>query len=491
MRIAYIHPPFETVIPVGEQTATASLIIWQNEIASRLAKQHQLVVFSKGDKGHSGRVQYGNIEYRYISSQLINLERRFTNGLSRLEQLFNYPRPKRPIFAGNWYYPLYIRLISRALSQEHWDIIHLTQFAQYAPIIRKHNPDARIVIHMHAPWLGQFERDAVHPSIAAADMLIVVSNYIAQGILRKFPELKDRVHIVHNGIDTRRFEQYAEHDSGHELMNAATEPVKDPVTATPNSIDKVQRILYVGRVSPEKGVHVLIDAFVQLADRFPNAVLEIVGGLAAVAYQFVIPMDDDQLVQDLARFYKGPWRKDNYMNALQHLIPEGLRSRVHFLGPRSQEQLKEHFRRATVCVFPSVVREAFSIAVIEGMASGVAAICTEGGGGGEIMEHEVTGMLVPRGDQEALGQAITRLLENPQLRRQYGKAAQRKVSGMFTWDEAARLLEKHYLELVYPAVKTSTIYPQDGSTETNMSTTELSSGVETNALYSPSGSNAK
>lgn len=434
MRIAYIHPPFETVTTVDENSSTASLVIWQNEVASRLAQKHQIVIYSKGDERHHRHLNSRKIEYRYLSPSLISAERRFTNGLTRLEQMFNYPQPKRPIIAGGWYYPLYIRWIARQLSHEHWDIIHITQFAQFAPVIRRYNPHARIVVQMHAPWLGQFDRAAVQPSLEAADTVIVVSHFLAQGILRNFPNLKPRVQVIHNGIDTNRFGKFADRKSAD------------------SSAEQVQHLLFVGRVSPEKGVHVLIDAFIRLADRFPNAVLEIVGGMAAVAYQFVIPMDEDSLVQDLGRFYQGPWRRDNYIHMLRRMIPDHLKSRIHFTGPRSQDELKTYFRRAAVCVFPSVVREAFSIALIEGMASGAPVICTEGGGGAEIMEHQVTGLLIPRGDVEALCSAISELLQNPELAQRYSTAAQSKVQGLFTWDDTTRLIEKHYLDLYNQSV---------------------------------------
>jgi glycosyltransferase involved in cell wall biosynthesis len=75
--------------------------------------------------------------------------------------------------------------------------------------------------------------------------------------------------------------------------------------------------------------------------------------------------------------------------------------------------------------------ENFSNVLLEAMASGVACIGTDSGGTPEIIEHEVSGLLVKPEDEKSLAAAILRLLEDPDLRRRLGAGARRKAETTF------------------------------------------------------------
>lgn len=164
----------------------------------------------------------------------------------------------------------------------------------------------------------------------------------------------------------------------------------------------------------------------------------------ALGYYYLVPMSDDPIDQDLARFYTPIRKQDNYLPQLQAMIPPQLAHRVHFIGSVLNTQVKEYLRTATAFIFPSVWHEPFSIALIEGMASGVPLVATQGGGNVEIVEDGKTGLMVERNNPEALAQAIIRLIENPALGESLSRAAQQRVRNFFDWDQCTRLLLDHY-----------------------------------------------
>ena len=160
-------------------------------------------------------------------------------------------------------------------------------------------------------------------------------------------------------------------------------------------------VLFVGRLVPYKGVDVLLDAMAGL-----NAVALIVGD--------------------------GPQR-----DALEaHARRLGIADRIRFLGSVTDEQLGSLYRSCDVFVLPSVTRqEAFGVVQLEAMAAGKPVVSTDlGTGVGWVNRHGETGYVVPPRDARALGDALSRLLENPELRRSMGDAAMRRVRSAFTVD---------------------------------------------------------
>jgi len=101
-----------------------------------------------------------------------------------------------------------------------------------------------------------------------------------------------------------------------------------------------------------------------------------------------------------------------------------LKSRVHF--PGVVERVETLLADADVFALASDW-EGLPVALIEGMACGLPVVATAVGGVPELVEHQVTGMIVPPGNGGALAQAFTELAQNPALRRQLGAAARAKA----------------------------------------------------------------
>ncbi len=154
--------------------------------------------------------------------------------------------------------------------------------------------------------------------------------------------------------------------------------------------------LYVGRLSPEKGVETLVRA----AARTPNIPVHIVG----------IGPEDIKL----------------------HQLAEELGAdNIKFMGYLSGEALHQQYTRARFVVAPSVCYEVFGLSVLEAYASGKPVIATQMGGLGETVRDGITGMLVSAGDVDDLAERMKTLWRSPSRSKYMGMHARRLVESEY------------------------------------------------------------
>lgn len=122
--------------------------------------------------------------------------------------------------------------------------------------------------------------------------------------------------------------------------------------------------------------------------------------------------------------------------AIEQLVRElSLKDCVHFTGRIEYEEFATYYAKATMAVIPSVY-EGFGMPAGEAMACGVPVISTTGGALPEVVGD--AGVLVPPADTAALENAITGLLDNPEMRCRLGEAGLKRVKNAFTWCHAAK-----------------------------------------------------
>lgn len=103
--------------------------------------------------------------------------------------------------------------------------------------------------------------------------------------------------------------------------------------------------------------------------------------------------------------------------------PAQLPENIQFVGGISRQGLPAFYRGARYLVVPSVWHEVFGVVVTEAMVMGIPVIASDIGGLPEVFEHERSGLLVPPGDAAALAAAMSRLWADPALCRRLGQAA--------------------------------------------------------------------
>ena len=148
-------------------------------------------------------------------------------------------------------------------------------------------------------------------------------------------------------------------------------------------------ILTIGHAVPVKGWDVLIKAFSRVASRASNAKLLMVGDIDGAA-------------------------EKSYFPKLVHLVDElGLGDKVVFPGHLTD--ISEVLRVGDIFVLPSM-SEGFSNALLEGMGSGMPCVATRVGGAEDLIDNQENGFIVERGDADALGRVLSRLVEDDVLR---------------------------------------------------------------------------
>lgn len=423
MKIAFLNQPLDSVRPPIQN----SLGIWTYEVARRLAREHDVRAYVGGGRWRFGSLREDGVEYRWVP---MAVDRRVNGLLDR----FPSKDPLRPQFASRWYHSAFARAVAKDLARDPCDLVHIFNISQFVPAIRRLNPRLGIGLHMQCEWLTQLDPTLVEPRLDGADLVLGCSEFIAREIGDTFPSYRDRCKPLYNGVDSERFV-----------------PTNGQVTATGKSGPK---LLFVGRVSPEKGIHVLLEALGGVSTRFADVQLDVIGGLGVPPPEFIVALSKDPKVRDLVRFYDG-----DYAEHLRGCTPDGVAGQVRYIEIVPYGSLAQHYRDSDVFVFPSVWDEPFGMPIVEAMACGVPVVATRGGGIPELIEHGRTGLLVDRGDAAGLTEALNTLLADDSLRRRMGQAGRERVMELFTWDRIAADLLETYRPVVEQRRGTSTREP--------------------------------
>jgi glycosyltransferase involved in cell wall biosynthesis len=200
----------------------------------------------------------------------------------------------------------------------------------------------------------------------------------------------------------------------------------DPERYAPDRRQARRGVLFVGRLTPHKGIDRLLQALP------PGAHLRVVGSGG----------HDPQL----------PER--DYPSLLRRLAGD---QDVQFVGTAADAELPGLYRSASVMAMPSVERTCYGRAIrvsellglvaLEAMASGTPVVASSVGGLPEVVEDGVTGFLVPPGDVRALRERLDQLLRDPSLAQRLGANARERVLERFTWARVAERCLAAYAHL--------------------------------------------
>jgi glycosyltransferase involved in cell wall biosynthesis len=308
------------------------------------------------------------------------------------------PLPLRQL---EWSIAFY-REAKRVAVKNKIDVIESTEIGslflhRIAPlVIRLHGSERIFREHSGLPlnasvrWNDRLEAIACNRAAAITAPSQLHASEIAQR--RGWPT--DRVQVIPNAISEK-------------LLRAASE-------FHPNG-NRERIVFYTGRLAPVKGVETLLAA-AKLARATDPSI------------RFVLA---------------GPWQMpltpEKYGLELNRQSSDG----VLWIGPQNQTDLIEWYRRATLFVMPSYF-ESFGISVVEAMAFGLPTVGTRAGGLSEVIDDDVTGLLVSPGNPTALAGAILQLLGDPERRRSMSRLARDHAFGNFTPDHTLKATLKVY-----------------------------------------------
>jgi glycosyltransferase involved in cell wall biosynthesis len=421
LKIAIIFMPINQIRPPVFLTSLgASGDLVMDEIARRLAQSHDVIAYCARGEDQEKVEQFDGVEYRRFST---SLDRRFLSYHQKFMRLIDRVWERsalQPIINSALWYRQFIGEVLSDPSLRDCDIVHIMNISQFVPLVRARLPNARIVLHMHCQWLEQLDAAVIERRINAADLVLGVSNFIAAGVRRRFPSLAQRCSHVYNGADLALFAR------------------------PPNLAPIPKELLYVGRLAPEKGIHILLDAFRIVLTQHPDAHLKLIGPQMVVPREALFPNCDDPHVLRLEPYFQ-PGAYAELLHAKVSEFPAG--SISFFKNGIRFVELAPHYHSASIFAFPSVCEESFGMPLVEAMASATPVVATRGGAFSEIVENGRSGLLVERSDAQGLADAILQLLSNPDQRDEMAQAAFERASTRFSWDRIVEDLLKEYERL--------------------------------------------
>ncbi len=229
-------------------------------------------------------------------------------------------------------------------------------------------------------------------TIKQADAIFCVSNYDARILGKKFGLRKEKLFVVPNAVDIKKFK-----------------------FTLPNNVRK--RILYVGDLEYWKGVHILIQSFKKVSEKIAGSDVELVvagGGSQLTALMRIVS---------------------------KHKLP------VRFLGVVPHHRIPVLMQNCNLFVLPSL-SEGFPTTVLEAMASGLPVIVTSVGGIPEIVRHMKTGILVKPNDVDELAEAMIMLINDKAKSRELAINARSLVEEKYTWEKTAKYVLELYQRIL-------------------------------------------
>jgi glycosyltransferase involved in cell wall biosynthesis len=217
--------------------------------------------------------------------------------------------------------------------------------------------------------------------------------------------------IVPNGVDTEFFRP----------------GLKNEQILSKYGLEEQSYILFVGRVSPEKGVHILLRAFKQIVNDVPKDFkLVIVGPLTSTFNSAQI---------------------SSYAKAMMSYAKEKLGERAVFTGAINRNSLRILYSNAYCFVLPSLA-EAFPMVLLEVMASETPPIGSTAGGIPDIIIDNVNGLLFRKGDWRDLANKLLTLVQDRGFRDKLSHNARKYVEENFSWGTVAVRIKEVYSSII-------------------------------------------
>ena len=247
---------------------------------------------------------------------------------------------------------------------------------------------------MHGPTeFADVERHRLARKVEHASFVVCISDFCRSQLMALVKQRHwDKLHVVHCGVNPDSF---------------APPPARGPSSGP-------LEVLVLGRLVPEKGQALLLEAVAALTRAGRDVRLSVVGD--------------------------GPDRER--LEALARRL--GIAGETHFAGAVALTETAGWYEAADVFCLPSFA-EGVPVVLMEALATGVPVVTTQIAGIPELVEDGVSGFLVPPGRADRLADALAVLADDPDGRRRMGEAGRRRVLADYNVKRSALLLHRIFL----------------------------------------------
>ena len=470
MRVAIINHPDAHH---SEETRTEGTN-WSHQIALRLSGQAEVTVFERAQR--RSRRSHGMVEgvnYHYIHAGFNKAWNSLSNSVSLSSRQFS---------DTNGYHLPWLMRLARTLRKGRFDIVHLQDYSNAVATLRSLLPKIKIILHLRDASFNNAQHAVMTKRMMKCNLVVGSTRHIRDGLRKQFPQAASRVTYIPSGVDVKLFHPDPNyqpatrvgHDSadyrvidtavrgmlstvlGEKFESGAIDTtISATIVPTPDKrrARLEQRILYVGDISPEQGVHDLIDAFSQIAPHFPQATLELVGRVCNDS-QPRPDLPEDHPAQELQKFYYG-----DYMEHLRKRIPEKLWRRIKFTSPMMEDGLVRRYRQSAMVVNAAYF-DGSLMSLIEAGSCGKPTIATRTGSTSEVVLDGDTGFLITPGDIHMMAQSMGVLLMDLQEQARMGRNARVRVKHLYRWNPVARATLDSWQRLVkHKTIEQTAIMP--------------------------------
>lgn len=296
--------------------------------------------------------------------------------------------------------------VSLIASSNEYHVIHAHDWLTFRAALRaKMEGGIPLIVHIHSierDRAGGAEgsplvRDIEATTMLLADRVIAVSEHTKQAIVDDYRIPADKISVVHNGIDPADFES-------HGLQNDY------------RYLDEMgrrgwQTLVYVGRLTIQKGLVQLVRASAEALKRVPKTFLLLVGSGE---------------------------QRDELLRLAADL---GIADRIFFADFQRGKRLRDAFTAGQLFLMPSV-SEPFGLVALEAAGYGTPVLLSKQSGVAEVLQNCLK---IDYWDTDEMANQITAVLQNPSLGSELSRNAAAEVGG-FTWEKPAQKIMGLYAE---------------------------------------------
>ncbi|MFX1520239.1 MAG: glycosyltransferase family 4 protein [Promethearchaeota archaeon] len=338
--------------------------------------------------GHEVHIVVRNLRLKGMTPQKIEKEFMKSVTITRLGPA--------SIFENDVGRVLYAALSSlKVIKDESFDIIHAHSFTATIPaLLGKHVLKIPTILTMHTSHFRKWYsitkrvlRSEIYSAIERKtlfnnrfDRIITVNKSLIETAM-KLGVSKDKLTYIPNAIELEEFDSY---------------------NLDVNASSQEKTVLFVGRLTPVKGLHILLRAISLVLDKSKH-------------YKFLI-VGEGPLKDDLTKY----------------IYKKNLQEHVYLLGVQTGQDLIRLYKTSNVVVLSSYA-EGCPVSVLEAWGAGLPVVATSAGGTKEIVEHRKNGLLVPAGDPKALAKGLIKILTDEELARLLGANGRALVEKEYNW----------------------------------------------------------
>lgn len=287
----------------------------------------------------------------------------------------------------------YLRKAFRELRNEQMDVLHFHGLAEGAAYARRVR--AKKLLSFDNIYFRRGKRTPLYwwyrRALRQFSYLLPVSDYCKREFQSYWGSSGVPIRVLHNGVNLEQF---------------SPDPLSGLTRKRTLGMESKRVILYVGRVCPQKGTDLLIEAYQQLRRTFSDVSLVVAG--PAEQFGNGYPSDLTRRISEVGGLY---------------------------LGPVSETDLPSIYNACDVFVMPTRDLEMFGMAALEAQACGKPVICSNHGGLPEVISPK-SGLFFSVGDSEELASCLRELLTDGSLYRSKAEAS-RPNAFRFAWSQIA------------------------------------------------------